>query len=223
MGRFKPEQFIGVPKNPSMQSTTNQGYGQPQQIPADWPTVFPKGVIGLDRDGTIIEDVGEYITEPSQVRPIHSSLEAIRMLRLKGYRVVIITNQAGISKGVQTQAQVDGVHNHLMQLFGQAGIMSIDGLYYSTSNAKEDYYAKPNIGMFDRAASEMGVNWKQGWYVGDKITDLKAAVKAGSKPILVRTGHGKASEEELEKFSRKDLKKATTVFDNLYEFAKTLP
>ena len=179
-------------------------------------------VVGLDRDGTIIKDIGDYITDPNQVVPIPGSLEAIKMLRDKGHRLVILTNQGGIAKGLQTTQQVDDVHTHLMNVFGQNGISSIDGLYYSTSSMKEDIFAKPNIGMFNRAKDELKVDWKKGWYVGDKISDLKAAEKAGSKPILVLTGHGKETLEKLNTYANRELKKKTLVFNNLLEFVNTL-
>lgn len=179
-------------------------------------------VVGLDRDGTIIKDIGNYITDPNQVVPIPGSLEAIKILRDKGHRLVILTNQGGIAKGIQTTQQVDNVHNHLMNIFGQNGISSIDGLYYSTSSMKDDIFAKPNIGMFNRAKDELKVDWKKGWYVGDKISDLKAANKVGSKPILVLTGHGKETLEKLNTYANRELKKKTLVFNNLLEFVNTL-
>lgn len=193
-----------------------------QEMQRTWPTAFPKPIVGLDRDGTIIEDVGNYITNHSQVKYIPGSLEAIRMIRLKGHRLMILTNQGGIAKGLQTTDQVDAVHNAMMNDFGAAGIFSIDGLLYSTSSLKDDVFAKPNIGMFNRARDEQRVNWKEGWYVGDKISDLKAAEKAGAKPILVLTGHGQKTLKDLETFANRDLKKRTKVYENLFEFAKAL-
>lgn len=179
-------------------------------------------VIGLDRDGTINEDIGTYVTKPDQFKPIEGSLEAIKMIRDKGYDVVILTNQAGIMKGIMDTVDVDIVHNYMLQLLGDIGCKSINGLYYSTTNLKDDIYAKPNIGMFKRSASEVGIDWKNGLYVGDKITDLKAAVKAKAKPVLVRTGHGKDTVAKLNTFANKDLKKQTEIFDNLYQFAHSL-
>ena len=187
-----------------------------------WPQTFDKPVVGLDRDGTIIQDMGIYITSPSQVTPIPGSLEAIKELRLKGHKLVILTNQAGISKGLQTNQQVDNVHKHLLDIFGKSGILSIDGIYYSTTNLKEDIFAKPNIGMFNRARDEQRVDWKKGWYVGDKISDLKAAEKAGAKPVLVLTGHGQDTLKKLDTYANRNLKKKTLVFNNLLEFVNTI-
>jgi len=217
MGRFTSIPQSELP--PQYQQPNNNN----MQMQQSWPTVFPKPVIGLDRDGTIIEDIGDYITHAGQVTPIPGSLDAIRMMRLKGYKVVILTNQGGIHKGLQTIPQVDAVHNHLMQIFGQTGIFSIDGLFYSTTSLKDDEYAKPNIGMFQRAERELfQIDFKKGWYVGDKISDLKAAEKAGAKPILVKTGHGNDTLEKLNTFANRDLKKVTKVFNNLLEFAESL-
>ena len=210
--------------NPRPVGQMNFGQQQQQFTPQDWPTVFPKAIIGLDRDGVINVDKGHYLTSPDQVEMIPGSLEAIRMMRLKGYKVVILTNQGGIKKGLQTHAQVDAIHQHIMQVFGQAGIFSIDGLFYSESSLKEDYYAKPNIGMFERAETEIfggQIRFKQGgYYVGDKMNDMKAAHKIGATPVLVRTGHGQETEQELGKHANKKIK--AKVYNNLLEFAQGL-
>ena len=168
-----------------------------------------------------------YISDPDDWEAIPGSLEAIRMIRLKGYKLVILTNQGGIMKKEQTHDQVEAVHQRMMEVFGNAGIYSIDGLFYSESSLKEDYYAKPNLGMFHRAEKEIfnsKARFKQnGFYVGDKMTDLKAAERIGARPILVRTGHGLETEEDLKKFSREKLRKKTKVFDDLLQFAQRLP
>jgi D-glycero-D-manno-heptose 1,7-bisphosphate phosphatase len=178
--------------------------------------------IGLDRDGTINEDRG-YISNPDMFVPIPRSLEAVAQIRAKGYNIVILTNQAGIMKGLMTPEDVDNVNNRMLQLLGEAGCPSIDGIYYSTTNLKDDIYAKPNIGMFKRAESEQGVKFKGGAYVGDKISDLKAAEKIGATPILVKTGHGLDTLKELDRYANRDLKKKTMIFDDLWNFASALP
>lgn len=186
-------------------------------------------VIGLDRDGTINEDIGltqegvpPYCIKPEQFKPIPGSLEAVKMIRDKGYDVVILTNQSGIQRGLYDAVDVDIVHNYMLELLGNIGCKSINGLYYSTTPFKDDPYRKPNAGMFKRATAEIGVNWKNGVYVGDKISDLKAAVKAKAKPILVRTGYGIETSKKLNTFANKDLKKQTETFDNLLQYAHSL-
>ena len=200
---------------------------QQQSVPYDWPKVFPKSIVGLDRDGVINIDKGTYITDPDDWEPIPGSLEAIRLIRLKGYNLVILTNQGGIIKKEQTHAQVEAIHQRMMEVFGNAGIYSIDGLFYSESSLKNDYYAKPNIGMFHRTEKELfnnKIRFKdKGFYVGDKMSDLKAAERIGATPVLVRTGYGAETEGELKKFSKEKLRKKTKVFNSLLQFAQKLP
>jgi D-glycero-D-manno-heptose 1,7-bisphosphate phosphatase len=178
-------------------------------------------LIGLDRDGTINVDLGTYVTTPEDFKPIEGSLESIAELRRLGFKIVIITNQGGIEKGIMTQQDVDNVNQKMLDLLGEAGCSSIDALYYSASSRKDDMYAKPNTGMFKRCEKENPhLKFKGGYYVGDKMSDLRAAIKVGAKPILVRTGYGLETEKQLKKFTYKDVKKKTAVFDDLSSFVK---
>jgi len=183
-----------------------------------------KCVVGLDRDGVINRDLGTYCWKKQDFEPILGSIEAIASLRRKGYKTAIITNQAGISQGLYGPDDVDELHKHMFDLFGQAGCDYIDALYYSTTNSKDDLMAKPNVGMFKRCEKDVPyIKFKEGYYVGDKLSDLKAAVNIGAKPVLVRTGYGLETEKDLEKFTYRDLKKKTIIFDDLASFVETLP
>lgn len=182
-----------------------------------------KCVIGLDRDGVINKDLMNYCYKIKDFEPIEGSLESISKLRRYGYKIVIITDQGGIEKGIYTPEDVDQLHEHMFALLGKVGCESIDGLYYSTSSRKDDPYAKPNIGMFKRCEKEIPyIDFSKGYYVGDKMKDLKAASKIGAKPILVRTGYGLITEKELNKFTYRNLKKQTSVYNNLFEFVEKL-
>jgi histidinol phosphatase-like enzyme len=78
--------------------------------------------------------------------------------------------------------------------------------------------------MFKRCEKEHPhIKFNQGYYVGDKIKDLKAAVKMGAKPVLVRTGHGLEAEQDLNKFTYRELKRRTIIFDTLADFVDSLP
>jgi D-glycero-D-manno-heptose 1,7-bisphosphate phosphatase len=185
--------------------------------------VGSKCVVGLDRDGVINEDLGTYCYKAEDFKPVAGSLEAIAELRRKGHQIVVITDQGGIEKGLYTMEDVDALHTHMFELLGQAGCMSIDALYYSASSRKDDPFAKPNTGMFKRCEAEnKHIKFKGGYYVGDKIKDLKAAVNVGAKPVLVRTGYGRETEVELNKYAYRDLKRRTIIFDNLAAFVETL-
>lgn len=182
-----------------------------------------KCVIGLDRDGVINKDLGTYCYKVEDFEPIPGSIDAVADLRRKGYKIVIITDQGGIEKGIYTAQQVDTVHEYMFNLLGEAGCQSIDGVYYSASSRKEDPFAKPNTGMFKRCEKEIpDIKFKEGYYVGDKIKDLKAAVSMGARPVLVRTGYGIATEQELNKFTYRELKRRTLIFNDLAEFAASM-
>jgi len=180
-----------------------------------------KCVIGLDRDGVINENRSDYVKHPSEFVPVDRSIEAIAGLRKAGFGIVIITNQAGIFKKMCTEEDVNKVHLHMLKLLGAAGCPSIDGIYFSITNQKDDYYAKPNLGMFKKAEDEQkhkNIKFSSGYYVGDKLTDLKAASKIKATPVLVRTGHGADTEKELKKFTYRELNKKTIIFDDLFSF-----
>jgi len=183
-----------------------------------------KCVVGLDRDGVINRDLGTYCFKIEDFDPIEGSLDAVAALRRKGYKIVIITDQGGIEKGLYSQQDVDTLHEHMLKLFGEAGCFSIDAIYYSASSRKEDPFAKPNTGMFKRCEKEFkDIRFKEGYYVGDKIKDLKAAANVGAKPVLVRTGYGIETEKELNRYAHRDLKRKTLIFDTLADFVESLP
>jgi len=189
----------------------------------DGNNIAPRCVIGLDRDGVINIDNGVYTSKVSDFKPIPGSLEAIAKLRRAGHKLAIITNQGGIGKGLYTRQDVEKVHDYMFDLLGEAGCTSIDALYYSESSLRNDLFAKPNIGMFKRCEEENPyIKFKKGYFVGDKISDLKAAFKIGAKPVLVRTGHGEDTVKELNKFSNQKIKKKTIIFDDLSSFVNWL-
>ena len=188
----------------------------------DW--IAPKCVVGLDRDGVINKDIKDYVYKVEDWEFEEGSLDAIVKLRKLGHKIVIITNQGGIEKGIYSQEDVEKVHTHMFEKLGEAGCPSIDGLYYSASSSKKDMFAKPNTGMFKRCEQEVKhVKFKNGYFVGDKISDLKAALKMGARPILVRTGYGKETEALINKrFTYRPIKKRTKVFDTLLDFVNYL-
>ncbi len=231
MGRYKskqpPSQGFQQSQGMPQQSYPQQPqYGQstPQQSQynsQDWPTDFPNVVVGIDRDG-VINEWKNVIKRHEDVKFIPQSLDAVRKLRLKGHRLVLFSDQPNISRGLLTQQDVNNVTNFIMQQFGNSGIFSIDGFYFNQSdNPSQDPYAKPNIGMLNRAKQEMSVDWSKGYYVGDTLDDIKMAQKAGAIPVLVRTGMG--AETEKKHLKGIDSKyKDVQVFDNLNAFVDSL-
>jgi len=210
---------------PRPQGMPPQQGGFPQQQmgqynPQDWPTSFPKAMIGIDRDGVILE-WKNVIKRYEDVNYINGSLDAIRKLRLKGHKMMMLADQPNIIRGLLTDQDVSNVNNHIMQTFGQNGIFSIDGFLYNQSDDPRDPYAKPNTGMLSRSKNEMGLDWTDGYYVGDTIEDIKMAIKFGVTPVLVRTGKGKQTEKDHFKgISNKY--EGVQIFDNLLSFVDSL-
>ena len=213
----------GLPARPQGMPPQQGGFPQQQMgqyNQQDWPTSFPKPMIGIDRDGVIIE-WKNVIKNYQDIKYIPGSLEAIRKLRLKGHKMMMFADQPNIIRGLLNDQDVNNIMNIMMQNFGQHGIFSIDGFYYNQSDNSKDPYAKPNIGMLNRSKNENGHDWTDGYYVGDTIEDVKMAIKFGVTPVLVRTGKGAKTEKEYFKGISSKYE-GVKVFDNLLSFADSL-
>ena len=239
MGRFSVDRSMNVggqPPSPTMPQTQpygQQNYGSPygQQMPQqqgmmmqqqqqNWPTYFPKETIGIDR-GAILNDT-KPILNASDIELLPGALDAIRTIRLKGYKLVIFFNEPLITQGKLTTQAVDSNVQQLMNYFGQAGIFTIDGLLYSTSNMKEDNFAMPNNGMMKRAENEMKVAFKGGYFAGNKLYNLKAGDSVHAKPILIKSPGYEDVETKLDTFANRELKNKTKTFNSLLDFANSL-
>lgn len=222
MGRYSTEPAGPAPVvSPSGPGTFQIPNSSPSYL--TWPGKFEKSVIGIDLNGTIIED--NLLTGPESIKVLPGAIDGIRIMRLKGYKVVILSDQPDISTGKITSANIDSAFAELMKQFGQGGIQSIEGFLYNMSEMKEDDFAKPNLGMVRRAEKEIlkdKAKFKNGWYVGDSLVDLKFADKMGANPVLVRSGKSQHALEQLEKFTYKDLKSKTKIFQDLHQFAISL-
>jgi len=190
--------------------------------PIKMPSVFDKYFIAVDRDGVLCENA-EVISGAGDFKPIDDSMKAIATIRSKGHKLAIIFDQPAISQNKLKTTDVDAVNQYMLNLFGQAGCTSIDGIWYNVSNKKDDPFGKPNTGMFNRAIeTDPRLDIKGGAYVGDSLDDLLMADKAGATPILVLTGNGKKTQEKLENHLYKQLKSKVQIYDNLMAFAESL-
>lgn len=192
-----------------------------QKIP-NFSSMYTKSVVGISRDGIINYPKSSHVKTPNEFEIIPGAAEAVAMIRQKGYRIVILSNQYGISEGQLSQSDVDLVNQRMLDLFGEAGCPSIDAMYYSTSNLKGDTFALPNIGMFHRAEKEHNLKFKEGWFVGDKISDVKAAENIKAIPVLIKTGDWENTLTKLESFANRELRKRTQIFESLLDFATSL-
>jgi D-glycero-D-manno-heptose 1,7-bisphosphate phosphatase len=216
MGRFSVEKNMVSNVAP----TNNQQISV--HTPLVMPNIFDKYTIALDRDGVVCECDDE-ITGPDRFRPIANAFRAVAIIRSKGHRVVFLFDQPSVSQRKVTIEQVEDCNRHMLNLLGQAGCTSIDGIWYNTSNKKDDLYGKPNLGLFKHAESNSpGLKIAGGVYIGDTIEDLIMADKAGATPVLVLTGKGQKTAERLKSPIYRLLEPKVKVFDNLMKFAETL-
>ena len=161
----------------------------------------PRGAVFLDRDGTIIEDVG-YLDAVDRITFFPWTVDAIRALNRAGLPVVVVTNQSGIARGKVTEALVHEAHRVISARL-EAGGACIDAYYYCphhpdgsvASLARVCDCRKPGRGLVDRAAHDLALDPAQSFVVGDKWLDVGLGRAIGARSILVRTGYG-ASEEQ---------------------------
>ncbi len=165
------------------------------------PTPNPHAESGpalfLDRDGVLIEEV-EYLARPEQVRLSAGAAAAIRKVNDAGWRVVVVSNQSGVARGLFPESVLPEVHRVIADgLLVEAGA-SVDRFYYCPHHPTEGQgryrvecdCRKPKPGMLRKAAAELGIDLARSWMVGDRLTDLQAGAAAGCRTILVRTGYG---------------------------------
>lgn len=161
---------------------------KPRPDPNRAPAVF------LDRDNTIIEDPG-YISHPDQVRLLPDVAEAIRRLSATGHRIVLVSNQSGIARGLFTEEDLAAIHTRLESLLAAEGAR-LDGSYYCpfldgpdavvAAYRQESFLRKPNPGMLIRAAEELHIDLPRSWMIGDSSRDVEAGRRAGCRTILLR-------------------------------------
>jgi HAD superfamily hydrolase (TIGR01662 family) len=183
---------------------------------------YTKPVIGISRDGIINQFRPDHVKVAGEFSPIEDALKAVALMRNKGHRIIIFASQWGISEGKMTPVDVDLVNQHMLNLLGEAGCTSIDGIYYSTSKQKDDIYAFPNVGMFQRAEREAKVKFSEGWFIGNTIPELKAAQNIKAKSVFIKTGQAEETEKKLNSYANQDLKRRVQTFNTLMEFAESL-
>jgi D-glycero-D-manno-heptose 1,7-bisphosphate phosphatase len=169
----------------------------------------------LDRDGVINEDSDAFIKSPDEWQPIEGSLEAIELLNKHGFRVVVITNQSGIARGLFSENSLTEIHNKMLHMV-QAKQGNIEKIYYCPHGPDSHCDCrKPKPGLFFQFAREKGVDLKQVYAIGDSYRDIQAAEAANAKPLLVKTGKG---EKTLNDYPTLNV----PVYDNLYAASEYL-
>ncbi len=150
------------------------------------------GAVFLDRDGTLNRERG-YVTKPDQLEVFPAAREALRLLRDAGHRMVVLTNQAGIAKGLYTEADLARVHERMHQELDAIPLGYFhcphhpDGLV-ATGYAGACPCRKPADGLLVRAAAVCRLSMAGGVVVGDSARDLLPARGHGLRTVLVKSG-----------------------------------
>lgn len=176
----------------------------------------------LDRDGVINEDSKDYIKSADEWKPIPGSLEAIAELNRACYKIVVITNQAGIARGLFDLETLDKIHLKFKQLLAQHG-GEIERIYFCPHGPDDACQCrKPKTGMYQNFATDYQLELDNILAVGDSIRDLQAAQKAGAQAVLVRTGNGRQSEQSIVESGKQSVFKAVPVYSDLAAFKDNL-
>jgi histidinol-phosphate phosphatase family protein len=147
----------------------------------------------LDRDGTLVEEV-PYLHDPARV-VLLGGVGALAGVAAAGYALVVVTNQAGVARGLYDEATVDAVHRRLAELLAEAGVR-VDAVLHCPHHpegtvpgyARRCRCRKPGPGMLAAAADRLGLDLAASFMVGNHPTDVGAAVAAGVTPLYVTTG-----------------------------------
>ena len=156
----------------------------------------PGGTVFLDRDGTINESPpqGDYLTSPEDVRLIPGAAEAIRTLNEHPAKVVVVTNQRGIARGLMSEDDLTAVNARLVAELAQGGAR-LDGILHCPHAAGACDCRKPGPGMFERAEREIdGARIEGGAMVGDAAVDVEAGRRLGL--LTVRLGQSAEGDPE---------------------------
>ncbi len=143
------------------------------------PAVF------LDRDGTIIEDKG-FLGDPAGVELLPTVVEALRLLRERGFATVVISNQSGIARGYFGHDAVRSVNDEIARQLGNDGV-AIDGWYWCSHYGDGCGCRKPEPGLVRQAVAELGLDLAggRGAVIGDRGSDVELGHAVGIPGILV--------------------------------------
>lgn len=140
-----------------------------------------KRALFLDRDGTIIEDTG-YVRRVDDVRLLPGVREALSELS-RSYRLVLVSNQSGVGRGMFGAAELDAVHARMGELLAP---VALSGAYYCLHAPSEGCACrKPRPGMIHAAARDLGLDLARSVMVGDKPSDVAAGAAAGCETALL--------------------------------------
>jgi D-glycero-D-manno-heptose 1,7-bisphosphate phosphatase len=162
----------------------------------------------LDRDGVINEELG-YLAYPDDLRLLPRTTEAIKLLKQHDFKVIVVTNQSGIARGLYSEEELEAVHERMRMDLEEQGV-KVDGVYYCPhhpTKGRGDYRVhcecrKPKPGLLLRAAKEHNIDLSNSFMVGDTPSDILAGWNAGCSSVLIMTGHAQETAGSLAEIDR---------------------
>jgi D-glycero-D-manno-heptose 1,7-bisphosphate phosphatase len=147
--------------------------------------------IFLDRDGTLVYP-GHYPSQPEDLRLYEGIGSELRTLQEAGFKLVVVTNQAGIARGYFTEDDLSRMHLYLTSVLAESGV-HLDGIYHCPHHpegivpelAIRCACRKPQSGMLLQAANDLAIDLHESWLVGDILDDIEAGNRVGCRTILV--------------------------------------
>lgn len=178
-------------------------------------------LIVLDRDGVINQESPEFIKTPDEWIPIEGSLQAIARLSQAGYTVVVITNQSAVGRGLISADMLGQIHVRMIDYVQRYGGKIESVLFCPHLPDDGCVCRKPKPGMYVELADRLNIAFARAYSVGDSLRDLQAAKAAGAIPVLLKTGNGKKTIQEIKALENSEFD-GTLVFDNLSKFVDAL-
>ncbi|MFZ9755255.1 MAG: D-glycero-alpha-D-manno-heptose-1,7-bisphosphate 7-phosphatase [Bacteroidia bacterium] len=153
----------------------------------------------LDRDGVINHDPGDYTKSLDEFHLLPGALETMKAWYDRGYKLVVITNQAGLDKGLYTQDDVEQIHQFLQGRCVAMGFRIEECLYcpHHEGRSGRCLCRKPGSLLIERALHRYGLDPAQSLMMGDKPRDVEAAEKAGIQGLLIPVNEGPLRPEML--------------------------
>ena len=187
------------------------------------PVKPPHKAVFLDRDGTINKEIG-YLSRIEDIVLIDKAGAAIRLLNQYGYKVVVVTNQSGVARGLYGEKDVCAVHEEITRRLLNEGAV-IDRWYHCPHHPTEGKGVlrlecrcrKPLPGMLEMAKTDLNVALTGSFVIGDSIRDMELAWNAGANAVLVLTGYG---EETMGLLTRKQMAGIAHVAVDIFDACK---
>ena len=161
------------------------------------PSSLKRPAVFLDRDGVIVENRPDYVKSIEEVEFLPGAFEALRELASTDLRVVLVTNQSVVGRGILSLREAEAIQRHVVRAVEKRG-GRIDAALLCPHHPEEGCTCrKPAPGMLLEAAGDLELDLPRSWMIGDAVTDLQAGWAAGASAILVRTGRGQKQERLL--------------------------